>query len=71
MPNTELRAPTALDITVITDDSTRAEIEEALGHCSTSAGRCLSRDHIGNPNPEWAKLHRFLDYLLDLWERKA
>lgn len=57
-----------MDITVLTGESTRTEIEEALGWCNTEAKRCLSRDEIGRPSERWAGMHAFLNHLLDMWQ---
>jgi hypothetical protein len=66
MPHTP---PTAVEIAQYTEHSTRAEIEEALGHCNASAKRCLRKDGLGRPNTEWAMRHRNMNYLLDMWQR--
>lgn len=67
---TVLPATTAYDHSMpITEASSRAEIEEALAHCSASAGRCLQRDNLNRVNAEWTAVHRYLDYLLTLWQR--
>ncbi|HEX8489330.1 MAG TPA: hypothetical protein VF642_12350 [Propionibacteriaceae bacterium] len=57
-----------LELTVISGDSTRVEVEEALTEINARAKRVQTRDGLSRLNPEHARLHAFLDYLLRLWE---
>lgn len=55
-------------IQIITEDSTRDELIEALGHVNGEAKRELRYDNLGRPNQRWADLHAFIDTLLTLLE---
>lgn len=55
-------------IQILTGDSTRDELLEALGHVNNEAKREMRTDNIGRPNERWADLHAFLNSLLDLLE---
>ena len=63
---------TAPDIHVLTADSSREDIEEALGHVLREirrAPRVVARD--GCPPSRFQSLHRFADELLTMWEASA
>lgn len=57
-----------MSVRILTEDSSREELLEALGHVSREAGRELRTDHLGQPNERWADLHAFINSLLDLLE---
>ena len=52
----------------ITEDSSRAELEEALMNYSTTAGRMLRYDGIGRTNEAWVKMHKTIDIALTCWQ---
>lgn len=55
-------------IEILTQDSTRDELIEALGHINHEARRELRYDNLGRPNVRWQELHAFMNMLLDLLE---
>lgn len=57
-----------MGIHILTEDSTRDELIEALGHVNGEAKRELRYDNLGRPNARWADLHAFINSLLDLLE---
>jgi hypothetical protein len=63
---------TAPDIHVLSADSTREDVEEALGHVLREirrAPRVVARG--GCPPSRFENLHHFADELLTLWEAAA
>lgn len=60
-----------IELNVIDGDSTRAEIVIALVHCNETAQRTATRDGLSKLNPEHGRLHRVLNYLLDMWQASA
>lgn len=56
-----------MDITRITDESTRADLEEALTNLSKYAGHQLH--HVDCSR--WVRAHQRIDALLDEWQAKA
>jgi hypothetical protein len=61
---------TAPDIHVLSADSTREDVIEALGHVCHEAHRApavVARFACSEPT-RWDKMHAFLDELLTLWE---
>lgn len=57
-----------MGIQILTEDSTRDELTEALGHVNAEAKRELRYDNLGRPNERWADLHAFINSLLDILE---
>jgi len=55
-----------VELTVISGDSTREEVREAIAHCNASAKRTPARDSLSRLNPDHARMHAFLNYLIDL-----
>lgn len=43
-----------MGIHILTEDSTRDELTEALGHVNGEAKRELRYDNLGRPNARWA-----------------
>lgn len=57
-----------MSIKILTEDSTREELLEALGHVSREAQAERRRGFVGVHGKRYAELHAFIDSLLDLLE---
>lgn len=54
-----------VDVVVLSKDSERAELVEALLMVNAEARREMQRDNLGRVNEHWVGLHAFMDMLLD------
>lgn len=60
-----------MTVVTITDDCTRADVEEALTYAAATAARMTHAVGSGEYVTPWDRAHEVVDGLLDELERKA
>ena len=68
-PHTDSRTEAAMtDVVVVTDESTREDIAEAIGWTNGTAKNIRRKGFTGTASAEYARIHGIIDNLLTDWQ---